>query len=125
MASMTIQNPPLGDAERRFAGRDRRPYLSRIWGDDGCGLVLEVTVQWGDSCSFFDITREELAGLRETISSYLGDAHASPGEVIDWMQKQDVPCTEVESSGLTSMESLTDGLIDLCADAREKFGVPS
>ena len=105
----------------------RRPYeacVKRLTSDDGEEFtVFEVGVQYGDQCKLFDVSEEELRDIRNTLSEFLGDP--SPGEVIDWMQKQEVPCTEVESSGLTSMEALTDALIDLCADAREKFGVPS
>jgi len=107
----------------------RRPYealLKRLTSDDGEEFtVFEVGVQYGDQCKLFDVSEEELRGIRDTINAHLGLGDPSPGEVIDWFQKQDVPYTEVESSGLVSVEALTDALIDLCADAREKFGVPS
>jgi hypothetical protein len=118
MASINIQNLNLPG---------RRPYevsIKRLTSDAGeTFIVLTLAVPFGDRCSLLDVQEAELRSIRDTLSEFLGEP--SPGEVIDWMQKQEVLCTEVESSGLTSMEALTDALIDLCSDARAKFGVPA
>jgi len=113
-ATLRDDHPALEDGAKNFQATVRK--VRNTYTSKGDFVTVGVTNGAGDSVSLIGINRDELAGIRDAITEFLGDDPA--GKAIDWIQTEGLCLNESESSGMTSIEEALDALIDLCDGAR-------